>query len=73
VDWEHILFFWGDERCVPPANVLFLVSGAEKAERLVQVLHDPFQPDLLPAQAVKPVNGAVRWLVDQAAAAKLPP
>jgi 6-phosphogluconolactonase len=55
------------------ANVLFLVSGSEKAERLAQVLHDPFQPDLLPAQAVKPVNGGVRWLVDQAAAAKLPP
>jgi 6-phosphogluconolactonase len=53
------------------ANVLFLVSGADKAERLVQVLHGPFQPELLPAQSVKPVNGAVRWLVDQAAAAKL--
>ena len=55
------------------AQVLFLVSGAEKAERLAQVLHGPFQPDLLPAQAVKPVNGAVRWLVDQTAAAKLLP
>jgi len=34
------------------AQVLFLVSGAEKAERLAQVLHGPSQPDLLPAQAV---------------------
>jgi 6-phosphogluconolactonase len=55
------------------AQVLFLVCGAEKAERLAQVLHGPPQPDLLPAQAVKPVNGAVCWLVDQAAAAMLPP
>ncbi|HEX7434846.1 MAG TPA: 6-phosphogluconolactonase [Anaerolineaceae bacterium] len=55
------------------AQVLFLVSGADKAERLAQVLDGPSQPDVLPAQAVKPVNGAVRWLVDQAAAAKLPP
>jgi len=55
------------------AQVLFLVSGAEKAERLVQVLHGSYQPDLLPAQAVKPVNGVVHWLVDKAAAVKLPP
>jgi 6-phosphogluconolactonase len=54
-------------------QVLFLVSGAEKAERLAQVLYGPSQPDLLPAQAVKPVRGAICWLVDQAAAAKLPP
>jgi 6-phosphogluconolactonase len=54
------------------AQVLFLVSRAEKAERLTQVLYGPSQPDLLPAQAVKPVNGAVGWLVDRAAASKLP-
>jgi 6-phosphogluconolactonase len=55
------------------AYVLFLVSGKEKAERLAQVLYGPIQPNLLPAQAVKPVNGTVTWLADQAAAAKLPP
>jgi 6-phosphogluconolactonase len=53
-------------------QLFFLVAGTEKAERLRQVLYDPFQPDLLPAQAVKPINGTVHWLVDQAAAAKLP-
>jgi 6-phosphogluconolactonase len=51
------------------AQVLFLVSGVEKAERLAQVLHGPIHPDLLPAQAVKPVNGAILWMVDRAAAA----
>jgi 6-phosphogluconolactonase len=54
-------------------QVIFLVSGAEKAERLAQTLNDPSQPDLLPAQAVRPIHGTVRWLVDQAAAVKLPP
>jgi 6-phosphogluconolactonase len=52
------------------ANVLFLVSGAEKAETLAQVLHGPSQPDQLPAQEVRPINGTVRWFVDQAAAGK---
>jgi 6-phosphogluconolactonase len=54
------------------AHVLFLVSGASKTDRLEQVLHGPFQPELLPAQTVKPIKGTVQWLVDQAAAAKLP-
>jgi 6-phosphogluconolactonase len=53
------------------ANVLFLVSGAGKADRLAQVLHGPFQPELLPSQGMRPVDGILRWLVDQAAAAKL--
>jgi 6-phosphogluconolactonase len=34
------------------AHILFLVSGGEKAARLAQVLQGPFQPDLVPAQAV---------------------
>jgi 6-phosphogluconolactonase len=54
------------------ANVLFLVSGSEKATRLAQVLNGPFNPALIPAQAVKPVKGTSLWLVDQAAAANLP-
>ncbi len=55
------------------AQVLFMVSGAEKAESLAQVLHGKSQPGLLPAQAVKPVNGKLLWLVDQAAAEMLCP
>ena len=54
------------------ANVIFLVAGAGKAERLAQVLNGPFQPDNLPAQAVRPVSGYLLWLVDQAAAAEIP-
>lgn len=50
------------------ANVTFLVSGADKAQRLGEVLESPSQPEVLPAQAVKPAHGRLRWLVDAAAA-----
>jgi 6-phosphogluconolactonase len=50
------------------AQVVFLVSGAEKAETLWRVLKGPLQPKLLPAQGVRPVSGRVSWYVDQAAA-----
>lgn len=51
-------------------NVTFLVSGAEKAERLKDVLEDG-QPGLLPAQLIRPTHGALHWMVDAAAAARL--
>jgi 6-phosphogluconolactonase len=53
------------------ANVTFVVSGSGKAERLRQVLTGPYQPDLLPAQIVRPDRGRLRWLVDAAAGASL--
>ena len=49
----------------------FLVEGAGKAEVLRRVLEGPYQPDVLPAQLIQPVNGQLHWLVDAAAAAKL--
>jgi len=55
------------------ACVVFLVSGAEKAEALRAVLHDEFQPDRLPAQVIRPANGRLVWLVDRAAARLLVP
>jgi 6-phosphogluconolactonase len=55
------------------ANVTFLVSGAGKAHRLHEVLHGPRRPVVLPAQAIRPVRGRVRWMVDAAAAAGLAP
>jgi 6-phosphogluconolactonase len=54
------------------AHVLFLVTGAPKAERLHQVLHGAYQPELLPAQRIKPVHGRLQWVVDEAAARLLP-
>lgn len=55
------------------AEVIFLVSGGEKAAVLRRVLYGALEPDALPAQAVAPGDGALRWLVDAAAAAELPP
>jgi len=55
------------------ANILFLVSGEEKARRLAQVLQGPFHPDRFPAQVVAPLNGHICWLVDKAAAGKIIP
>jgi 6-phosphogluconolactonase len=49
-------------------NVTFLVSGADKAERLKEVLEDG-QADLLPAQLIRPTHGALHWMIDEAAAA----
>jgi 6-phosphogluconolactonase len=49
-------------------HVMFLVCGANKAERLRQVLTGPYRPDELPAQIVRPTRGRLVWLVDAAAA-----
>jgi len=49
------------------AHVVFLVSGAGKAEVLNEVMHAPYDPTALPAQGVRPVDGTLTWLVDEAA------
>jgi 6-phosphogluconolactonase len=53
------------------AEVLFLVSGADKATALRRVLEEPRQPDLLPAQVIAPESGRLLWLVDGPAASLL--
>ncbi|HWC74084.1 MAG TPA: 6-phosphogluconolactonase [Gemmatimonadales bacterium] len=55
------------------AEVLFLVSGFAKAGILRRVLEGPHRPEELPAQAIAPSHGRVRWCVDAAAAADLTP
>jgi 6-phosphogluconolactonase len=52
-------------------NVLFIVSGAEKAERLHSVLEGPFQPEVQPAQIIRLARGRLVWLLDKAAASQL--
>jgi 6-phosphogluconolactonase len=54
-------------------EVLFLVAGADKAERLAEVLAGPANPTRLPSQSIQPDNGQLLWFVDAAAAARLPP
>ena len=51
--------------------VVFLVSGAEKAEALKQVLHGDYQPERFPAQLIRPDPGKLLWIVDRAAASGL--
>jgi len=55
------------------AEVLFLVSGGAKAGIVRRVIEGPRRPQELPAQAIAPSNGRVRWCVDSAAAAELTP
>lgn len=53
-------------------HILFLVVGSGKVDALYEVLHGIHRPSTYPAQAVKPVDGSLTWLVDGAAAARLP-
>ena len=50
------------------ANIIFLVSGAAKAETLQKVLQDEFQPEKFPSQAIQPKNGNLFWLIEESAA-----
>ena len=52
-------------------RVVFLVSGESKSETLANVLYGKYQPELLPAQRIRPTDGELTWMLDQAAASKL--
>ena len=52
-------------------HVLFLVTGAEKADAVHAVIEGDYQPDEYPAQIVQPVKGEVTWMLDKEAASKL--
>jgi 6-phosphogluconolactonase len=54
------------------AHVFFLVSGADKAEILKEVLTGPHDVERLPSQLIAPTNGILSLLLDRAAAALLP-
>jgi 6-phosphogluconolactonase len=49
-------------------NILFLVTGEEKATILERVLTGPYEPNIYPTQLIKPVNGELFWFSDRAAA-----
>lgn len=53
------------------AAVVFLVAGADKADALAAVLEGAYDPETYPSQLIAPEHGALHWLVDRAAAAKL--
>jgi 6-phosphogluconolactonase len=52
-------------------TIVFLVSGRPKADILQQVLEGEHRPNQLPAQLIRPRQGRLLWLVDQAAASRL--
>jgi 6-phosphogluconolactonase len=55
------------------AEVVFEVEGPGKTDVLAEVLTGPRDPERLPAQLIRPANGKLLFLLDEAAAAKLPP
>ena len=52
-------------------QILFLVTGEEKAEALACTLEGKADPVRWPAQRIRPKDGRVSWLVDRAAAGQL--
>lgn len=52
-------------------NIVFLVSGADKADAVKHIIEDKFNPDLYPAQVIKPTNGFLFWWLDELASKKL--
>jgi 6-phosphogluconolactonase len=53
-------------------EVAFLIEGAGKAQVLHDVLLGPYQPETYPSQIIRPASGRLMFLLDSAAAAKLP-
>ena len=53
-------------------EVAFLIEGAAKADILAKVLLGPYDPEATPSQLIRPASGRLSFLLDAAAAAKLP-
>ena len=53
-------------------DVVFLIGGKDKADPLEKVFYGEYDPETYPSQLIKPKSGAVTFLLDRAAAAKLP-
>ena len=54
------------------ARVVFLVSGANKAEIVKEILRPDCDPSLYPAARIQPSNGILTWLISEDAASALP-
>ncbi len=52
-------------------QVVFLIAGEGKADRLHEVMEGQRDPDRLPSQYIQPHPGQLRFFLDQAAAARL--
>ncbi len=46
-------------------NIVFMITGAEKLPALREVIKGKYNPQLYPAQIVKPVKGELTWLIGE--------
>jgi 6-phosphogluconolactonase len=53
-------------------RIAFMATGEKKAQTLAEVLSGRYNPELYPAQRIDPKDGTLLWLVDEAAASRLP-
>jgi 6-phosphogluconolactonase len=53
-------------------TVVFMAIGGNKSTALAEVLSDRYNPGQYPAQRIDPGDGELIWLVDDAAAGKVP-
>jgi 6-phosphogluconolactonase len=53
------------------ANVVFLISSESKASVLREVLEGQYEPQRLPSQLIRPVEGKLLFIVDRAASKEL--
>jgi 6-phosphogluconolactonase len=53
-------------------SVFFLISGADKAQILKEVLAGPRDVERLPSQLIRPASGILTLILDKSAAAELP-
>ncbi|HST53675.1 MAG TPA: 6-phosphogluconolactonase [Pyrinomonadaceae bacterium] len=74
-NWVEKFSTWRITLSAPAINnarhVLFLVTGAGKADRLREVLKGERDTTRLPSQMIEPRDGTLEWFVDRAAAEKL--
>jgi 6-phosphogluconolactonase len=52
--------------------IVFMATGEKKAQTFAEVLSDRYNPERYPGQRIRPDHGTLIWLVDEAAADKLP-
>jgi 6-phosphogluconolactonase len=52
-------------------HVVITTGGSAKADALHGVMDGPYDPNTYPVQFVAPTDGELRWIIDEAAAAKL--
>ena len=52
-------------------HIVFMISGAEKAHAVHEVLEGEKNPDRFPSQQILPTRGELHFFMDEAAAAQL--